>query len=218
MKDLLIALCNDLDKQFSTNVSEHINDNHEYKYTESDPELYKLTEIMVQNWDINTQIIQGFLIGEPMSGDRYADNVGIAGSFVHHSDSCEATQKDIRRLIHSLRSNEIQKNLNETNYWKAIHRVWQLADFGVPSKYRIESTSIKEPYNFQISVVSKITLVINGKHGDIARCTLTLNYTHGKLNLIFNSQEGCAIHLLNKEEILETIIKEFDIRHFSTGF
>jgi len=213
MKNIITHLCAKFDPKFQTNVGALLTDNFDFDFHLN---IGNVAEEMVAHWPIKTELIQALFNEDSVNPDHYSQaQITFAYGFIGTSNDCNASHEEIRKFSRSLRSMEIQKHLKEVNYWLATKRVWELADFGKVEKYRHERTEIKEPYNFQIKTHADVSMTPAGEC-QLIRGTIHLHYTHGKLNIRFTSEAD--IVLRNPDEILDKLIEEFGICHFSTGF
>lgn len=213
MKNLITALCVEFDNKYDTQVSASLNDDFDFGFHQH---IGNIAEEMVAQWPIKTELIQGLFNESGLSASHYnQEQISFGYAFIKISDECNASHKEVRSFTRSLRSMEIQRHLKEVNYWLATRRVWELADFGNVEKHRLKQTVITEPYNFQIQTSAKVNMTPAGEC-QLIDGTISLHYTYGKLNIRFFSDAD--IHLRNPDEVLDKLIEEFGICHFTTGF
>tara|TARA_B100000809_G_scaffold263382_1_gene316484 strand:- start:2161 stop:2799 length:639 start_codon:yes stop_codon:yes gene_type:complete len=212
MKNIITAICAYFDKELNTNITAKLNGDFDFN---RDVDISDLTEEMLNKWPVKTELIQSLYSESGADASQYNDEqIKFARCFVFVSDECNATHKEVREFTRSLRSKEILKHLDTVNYWLATRRVFELADFGDVEKYRLEETIIKEPFNFQIQTSAKVSMT--KANCEMSYGSINLHYTHGQLHIRFISDTG--ITLRNTPEIIDALIQEFGICHFSTKF
>lgn len=214
MKNIITNICVRFDKQFNTDIGTYLNNDFDFN---NHIYIGNIAEKMIETWPIKTELIQALFNESGANANHYNDDqISFARGFIILSDDCNASHKEVRDFTRSLRAYEILKNLDTVNYWLVTKRVWELADFGDIEKHRLEQTIITEPYNFQIRTSAKVSMTMDADPCTIIYGKINLHYTYGELHIRFTNDTD--VYLRNSHEILDKLIEEFGICHFSTKF